>query len=319
MKGPILRKFRFYLRHAVQAALPRFFYQGKLAKELALVSKFDAAQIEERVNYYCKTDTPFSLPETAKIDSELSIWKYASGPCLDLRQHLRYFPSNLRFECDFRDNHRTGTWRPTLPAFVKCRPVDEHNANAVLMKLNSNRFFNFNRDRLSFHEKRPVAVFRGPCYREHRQIFVERCHQLPHTDIGDTRKSMRGAPTYRPFLNPDEQLRNKFIVSLEGNDVSSGIVWIMASNSLTFTTIPRFEGWFMQGKLMPNYHYVLLRDDYADLAEKIDYYTHHPQDALAIISNAQKHVAQFFDYRRERLISLLILRKYFVQSGQLEC
>jgi hypothetical protein len=74
----------------------------------------------------------------------------------------------------------------------------------------------------------------------------------------------------------------------------------------------------MQGKLIPNYHYVLLRDDYADLAEKIDYYTHHPQDALDIISNAQKHVAQFFDLRRERLISLLILKKYFVQSGQLE-
>lgn len=316
MKGPPLRKLSFYLGHALKASIPRFYYQRKLAGELARITEFNPTEIEERVNYYCKTNTSFSLPESAKVYSDLSIWKYASGPCLDLRQHLRYFPANLRFECDFRDNTRNATWRPALPAFVKCRPVDEHNANAVLMKLNSNRFFNFNRDRLAFHEKKPVAVFRGPCYREHRQTFVERCHRLPHTDIGDTRKSARGAPTFRPFLTPDQQLQNKFIVSLEGNDVSSGIVWIMASNSLAFTTVPRFEGWFMQGKLIPNHHYVLLRDDYADLAEKIDHYTRHPEEALAIISNAQKHVAQFFNPTRERLISLLTLKKYFTQSGQ---
>ncbi len=32
--------------------------------------------------------------------------------------------------------------------------------------------------------------------------------------------------------------------------------------------------------------------------------------------NANAHVAQFLDPRRERLISLLVMHKYFVLSGQ---
>jgi hypothetical protein len=51
--------------------------------------------------------------------------------------------------------------------------------------------------------------------------------------------------------------------------------------------------------------------------KKIDYYNRHTQEALDIISNAQKHVAQFFDHKRERLISLLVLKKYFELSGQM--
>jgi hypothetical protein len=51
--------------------------------------------------------------------------------------------------------------------------------------------------------------------------------------------------------------------------------------------------------------------------KKIDYYNSHTQEALDIISNAQKHVAQFFDHNRERLISLLVLKKYFELSGQM--
>jgi len=44
------------------------------------------------------------------------------------------------------------------------------------------------------------------------------------------------------------------------------------------------------------------------LPEKIEHYNRHTQEALDIISNAHKHVAQFFDHKREKLISLLVLK-----------
>ena len=139
---------------------------------------------------------------------------------------------------------------------------------------------------------------------------------MPQTDIRDTRKSAQSLPTFGPFMPLEDQLCNKFIISVEGNDVASNIVWIMASNSLAFMTKPKYEGWFMQGKLIPDYHFVLLREDYADLPEKIDYYSRNTDEALKIIANAQKHVAQFFDHKREKLISLLVANKYFSFSSQ---
>jgi len=316
MKRPHFKKFRFYLRHATNWAVPSFLLQQRLAAELARAAEYDPVELKERVDYYCKVNALFELPDGATSCCEASIGKHPSAPYLDLKQYLRYFPVNLKFQCDFRDNLRNMRWLPESPAFVKCRPIGTENTNSVLMKLNSGRFLDFQKDQIRFEDKKPVVVFRGPCYREHRQQFVQACHNLPNTDIGDTRNTPETALTYKPFMPIEGQLRHKFIISVEGNDVSSSLMWIMASNSLAFMTRPHFEGWFMQGRLIPDHHYVLLRDDYADLSEKVDHYTRHTDEALTIIRHANKHVAQFYDQPREKLISLLVAKKYFTYSGQ---
>jgi hypothetical protein len=314
MKRLHTKKIRFYIKHGLQSLVPRFYLQQRLPAELARAGNYDPRELTERVDYYCKINGAFQLPHGAKTYRDLSASKLPSMPCLDLKQYLRYFPSELPLDCNLGDL----TTVPPQPTFVKCRPVGDDNANSVLMKLNAARFFDFKKDHLAFHQKKAVAVFRGPCYQAHRQKFVQQCYNLPQTDIRDTRKAVQSSPTFGGFLSPGEQLRNKFIISVEGNDVASNIVWIMASNSLAFMTKPKFEGWFMQGRLIPDHHFVRLRDDYADLPEKIDFYSRNPAAALKIIANAQKHVVQFFDEKRERLILLLVINKYFSFSSQLE-
>jgi hypothetical protein len=74
----------------------------------------------------------------------------------------------------------------------------------------------------------------------------------------------------------------------------------------------------MEGKLEAGKHYVPLRPDFADLADKVGHYEEHPDEALAIIDNAHAYVREFQDEKRERLISLLVLYKYFVATGQIE-
>ncbi len=81
---------------------------------------------------------------------------------------------------------------------------------------------------------------------------------------------------------------------------------------------PRFETWFMEGALIPDFHYVQLRDDYADLEEKIEFYNAHPEQARAIVANANRYAHQFQNHRQELLISLLVMQKYFSLSGQLQ-
>ena len=73
----------------------------------------------------------------------------------------------------------------------------------------------------------------------------------------------------------------------------------------------------MEGLLQAGVHYVLLKDDFSDIEEKIDFYSKHPEAALKIIDNAQRWVAQFRNEAMERQIGLLVMQKYFENSGQL--
>lgn len=72
----------------------------------------------------------------------------------------------------------------------------------------------------------------------------------------------------------------------------------------------------MEGPLQGGVHYIEIKDDYSDLEEKIRYYSTHPEEAKAIIRNAQAFVDQFRDKEREELISLLVLEKYFRHTRQ---
>ena len=91
----------------------------------------------------------------------------------------------------------------------------------------------------------------------------------------------------------------------------------MSSNSLCFMTKPKFETWFMEGKLISNYHYVLVEDDYSDLEEKVQYYIDNPAEAKHIISNANKYTKQFLDKKAEDWLNLKVLEAYFKLSGQI--
>ena len=74
----------------------------------------------------------------------------------------------------------------------------------------------------------------------------------------------------------------------------------------------------MEGRLIPNYHYIEVKPDFSDLLERMDYYSAHLEEAEAIIKHAHEYVDQFRNSRRERLISLLVLKKYFMGVGQIK-
>lgn len=73
----------------------------------------------------------------------------------------------------------------------------------------------------------------------------------------------------------------------------------------------------MEGRLEPGRHFVLLKDDFSDLEEKVDYYSSHTQEAEEIIRNAHAWINLFADPLKEDIISTLVLKKYFRLSGQL--
>lgn len=303
--------FAYYTVQALRMLVPAAYCRRRRRALLDRAAEYDPAELADRVEYYNRLDRPFPTPPEAVAVGD---YRRSGGSAyyFDLRQYLRFFPRHFRFAYVFGDVVNT----PEVPTIVKSRPIAGDNRNAVIMKLNRVRHFHFVRDPMRFEEKKAVAVWRGAAHQPHRKAFVEKFYDKDFCDVGQTNRSEPAPPWRKPFLSIARQLEYKFILCIEGNDVASALKWVMSSNSLCFMTRPRFETWFMEGRLVPQRHYVELREDYGDLREKIEHYDRHPDEALAMIACAHAHVALFRDRLREDLLSLMVLDKYARLSGQ---
>ena len=207
---------------------------------------------------------------------------------------------------------------PDVPSIVKSRPICGDNANSVLLNLDKVRHFIFLRDDIPFRKKSDKAIFRlAITRRPHRERFMRMYFGSECCDAGISTPRPEYPPEWtKPHISMYDHLNYKFILAIEGYDVATNLKWIMSSNSLAVMPRPTYETWFMEGTLIPGYHYVEIRPDYSDLEERMRYYIEHPDEAEAIIAHAHEYVAQFRDRRREKIISLLVLQNYFRRTGQ---
>lgn len=277
---------------------------------LHIFNTFDEIKREnilKRVAYYNKLNTHFQKDEKFMQIKDFSLKGNGSRYYYDLAPLLFLFNKNNYFAYKFGDV--TETFKK--PIFVKSRPINTKNDNSILLKLDSLRHFYIPQDNLPFKKKKPKLVWRGAAHQPHRITFLEKFYTSKLLDVGCTAKRSTMKPYHVKELTIDEQREYKFLLSIEGNDVASSLKWNLASNSLVFMTRPKYETWFMEGTLKPNFHYVLLKDNYEDLEEKIDYYRNNDDKAQEIIENAHRYIEPFLDKNQEKLIQLLVIKKYF--------
>lgn len=302
----------YFVRHGIRACIPAGFFRRRLDAELRRLGDREAAVLYDRMAYYNRVARPFE-PGAGAEPFRLSVLKGRSLYYLDLAEPLRYFDPRFRVAFRFGDV----TEVPATPTLVKSRPIRQDNQNGVLLKLNRLRHFVFVDDRRPFADKLDQVVWRGRAYQEHRKAFLRKYYAHPRCNVGHYHRC-RDVSQTRPHLSIAEQLRYKYVLCIEGQDVASNLKWVLSSGSLCLMTRPRYETWFMEGRLVAGRHYAEVRDDYSDLIEKMDHYSAHPAEAAAIIRDANAWVAQFRDPVRERRIALLVLWKYFHDSGQLD-
>lgn len=209
----------------------------------------------------------------------------------DLQYAVRWFSRSLRIAYIPGDVYFT----PEFPSIVKSRLLKEDNAYSVILKLDKLRHFIFLNDPVPFSQKRDQAVFRGKIRLSRiREKFLQKYFGSSICDCGVVGRN-EGYP--EAWMTPKKTIREhldyKFIMALEGNDVASNLKWVMSSNSIAVMTRPTCETWFMEGKLIPDYHYIEIKDDLSDLEEKLTYYINHPVEAEQIVKHAHKYVAQF--------------------------
>jgi hypothetical protein len=307
---------KYYVRSYLRELMPRWLYTRQLEGLLRQVEQRpDKEELLRRAGYYNKLTNGADIDWQAWQELAVSVKNQPmtnqSAYYHDAMEVARYFDAKLRWILLSGDI----THVPQLPTIVKSRPLGDDNQNSVLLNMDKKRHFLFVNDQKAFRDKRNVAIFRGDLgpRKENRNVFMRRFAdgQSPLVDAASTNCWEEHPEWQQQKLTIGEHLDYKFIMSLEGNDVASNLKWVMSSNSVAVTPRLTCETWFMEGTLKPNYHYIEVKDDFSDLEERLQYYIDHPEEAEAIIQHAHEYVAQFRDQQREKLISILVLKKYF--------
>lgn len=318
-------KLVYYLTGHLKSLYPKKFLLLDIEKLQKSIKDFDEFEMNRRLDYYYKSSSIFSLISNTSSKYKFDEWhlsmikdisKKHGVYYLDLIEYARFFPENYMIAYLFGDITNV----PNIPSVTKSRPIS-NNDNSILLKFDKVRHFYFVDNDIPFDKKNNKLVWRGAVFQPHRIKFMEKFfNKSSIIDVGDFNKSKNyhNDQWRAPHMSITEQLQNKFILSIEGNDVATSTKWIMSSNSLCFMIKPKFETWFMEGGLIPNYHYVLIRDDYSDLEEKINYYIVNNEEAKSIIYNANNYISQFKNKKTEDWLHLKILERYFYLSGQLE-
>lgn len=310
-------KFFYYLKSCTILLTPHFILKARQQRFLQkYYPKYNNADLQSRLDYYNKLKEKKQIPQSSPTlaNHKLKNVNYSKVYFFDSYEYTRYFSKTLPWL--FRPGDITDL--QPYPTIVKSRPITENNENSVLLKLNKIRHFIFVKDKTKFEDKIPKILFRGAAHgKPNRQMFIEKWIDNPMCDIKDTAKDSINPPQWQSKpISIKQQLRYKYIMAIEGNDVASNLKWIMSSQSIAVMPRPKYETWFMEGCLIPNYHYIEIKEDFSDLIEKVNYYEQHPEQAKAIIKNANEYVKPFKDKKREKLFSILVLKRYFEKTGQ---
>lgn len=317
MKDPHfdLLKIGYLVSHfADYIFVPRWFYRMRRQSVLNHLTPEEQKAVDKRVAYYNRLTEPTSIQNGCKVDDYRFPFRQKrrfTTYFFDLYDVVRFFGKQCRFLTIPGDVTKV----PNQPTFVKSRPINGDNANAVILKLNRLRHFTLTNHDKPFAEKKNMLVGRtawAKASAQRRQLY-EQYGNHPLCDVGKTRQEESTDPSYtvKPYLSRKQQLEYKFIASIEGNDVATNLKWIMSSNSVAVSPPLHYETWFMEGQLIPNYHYIEVKSDFSDLIEKLEYYIAHPDEAEAIVSHAHEYVAQFKNKRMERAVGLAVAQKYF--------
>lgn len=315
-------KLTYWLRSLMMMVEPRSLMMRRKKRLLADFERMNDAERKEimaRVDYYCSLPEGCCLPADAPT---LADHRFFTKPKLtrhsvyffDSYEYTRYFPQSLHWQIEEGDV----STEMTVPTVTKTRPVMKEASNNVLINMDKVRHFLFIDDPVRWEDKQGKVLFRGVIYsKENRRRFVEMYGDNPLCDLKDTDRNSTLPERFKTdkLMTLREHLDYRYIMSLEGNDVASNLKWVMSSNSIAVMPRPTCESWYMEGQLIPDYHYIEIAPDFSDLMEKIEYYEAHPEKAKEIIMHAHEWVDGFRSKDREHLVAILTMQKYLALTN----
>jgi len=291
-------------------------------------NNYNNNDVEQRVNYYLSTH----LNDNIKTDKKITLDELKLN-----RDSTEIYVSPFE-ELLIKTNNENKTFNIILGDVRKpnynlelCKTRNVISRNSVILRcLNLNRHWNnyYNRPKDIPYDKKENKIFwRGTTTGSkdnpaNRFTLIEKWfNKNKNIDIGlsgichgkdDYNKYVKGS------INTTKFLKYKYILSIEGNDKDSGINWKLNSNSLVLMAKPNVVSWLMEDKLIPDFHYVLLKDDFSDLEEKLEWCNNNQDKCKEMIKNANKYMSQFSDITKEEEIEIKVINKYFEILNNIE-
>eukprot|EP00986_Skeletonema_menzelii_P002179 scaffold607_cov111-Skeletonema_menzelii.AAC.1 len=222
---------------------------------------------------------------------------------------------NNRWLVSFGD--RTKGIKADWPVITKARQSELSFApQPIVWLLNKKRHYN---DLESYHnnivklgkevpwaEKLPKVFWRGSTtYNRHTD--TSRIDNLAqwinygdnHTDIAFSNVVQMSTDFQREYVKSHyvrekqsllEMNRYKYLLSVEGNDVATGLKWMLYSNSVVFMSRPTVATWAMEDLLVPFVHYIPLANDYSNVLEMIKWANEHDEACQEISKRATEFI-----------------------------
>lgn len=113
----------------------------------------------------------------------------------------------------------------------------------------------------------------------------------------------------RDFVPMEEQLKYKYIIVVQGNDVASNLTGALRSNSLVLTPDFHFES-IVEFGLKPYEHYIPLANDFSDLKVKIEWCIKNDEKCKEISKKATNFISRLYNKEREEKIRSRAMQVY---------
>ena len=170
------------------------------------------------------------------------------------------------------------------------------------------------RDIQPFHEKKMALIWRGSTTGDFygqglnhhlRYLFIKKTWDI-HDEI-DVGFSNFVSWTYeqnkdafriyqKPYMTHSEIFEHKFVLNLEGNDVSSLFPYTLASNSCPLHNYPfSWETYFFGGGLEPYVHFVPVKSDGSDLVQQYEWCKNNLEKCEEITQNGKRYIEPYLD------------------------
>ena len=270
----------------------------------------DITKCEEPPNGKFGYDVPIYLSYREYLESMSIVHPNTAYP-LDVSRLLKYsYPNNLWIQCG--DSPYTG---PQWPVGVKVRDTHDPESKGVLFSLESPRHWDnvFKYPDPSWLTKKADFMWRGAdTGRGVRLSFVNQfvSHNVGFSEyVQDAIIQPALYPTslLSPKVTIPDLLKYKYLPIVDGNDKSSSVGWIMASNSVPIMPKPRYHSWLCEAFLEPGVHYVEVKRDFSDMLEKIEWCKQNDATCKQIADNGKKFMLQFMNPMQEQYIELQIV------------
>lgn len=324
--------------------------------EASLTPPFKFPSVEERIKYYMGSwYDRIKIPEN--ICSYILYYKKGLGkekdtPYIFDKQNLQrvksihYRPDALKSYIEKSNNSDTarfifsfGDETPKVegyPVIMKARHIQElHNTSGtpLLGYLATVRHFGVvdelqNITAPEWRDKNETLIWRGVSTGWGSRLKVVQRFLMdeprPDVDIafykfvqGERKRVSKPGRYLKAPLSLEEQLQYKYLLSLEGNDVATGLKWMLYSNSVVFMPPPQHVTWAMEEMLVPFHHYIPITADGSDIPEKLEWAKANDRHCQIISKQATQFVRDLIVTEEAKATNDLILKGIVSRYEQL--